>query len=101
MPCPYKEGSEYCWLCWYWIEAEEKCIFDEGDAEREFLLIDEFKDIDPQTYKERMEWLKELGLMHLYRAFKAGREERQSTLGDFGVVVMRNVENRQNTAEGI
>jgi len=101
MPCPYKEGSPQCWLCWHWIEAEEKCIFNEGDAEREFLLIDEFKDIDPQTYKERLEWIKGLGLMSLYRAVKAGMVKEQRTLGDFGVVVMRNVENRQNTAEGI
>jgi len=89
MPCLYKEGSEYCWLCWNWNEYEEYCILPE--EERQFQLIDEFKDIDPQTFKERMEWLEDLGLMHLYRAFKAGREERQSTLGDFGVVVKTHV----------
>ena len=88
MPCPYKEGSPQCWLCWYWIEAEERCIFDEDDPEREFLLIDEFKDIDPKTYKERIEWLKGLGLMSLYRAVKAGMVKEQRTLSDFGLAVM-------------
>jgi len=55
---------------------------------KNFLLIDEFKDIDPKTYKERMEWLKGLGLMSLYRAVKAGMVKEQRTLGDFGLVVM-------------
>ena len=100
MPCPYKEGSEMCWLCYYWIEGEEYCLYDEDDPAREFHLIDEFKDIDPQTYKERLEWIKGLGLMSLYRAVKAGLVKQQSTLSDFGVVVSH-VENRQNTAEGI
>ena len=93
MPCPYKEGSVMCWFCWYWIEAEEKCVFNEGDAEREFLFIDEFKDTDPEIYKERMKWLRDLGLMHLYRAIKARRVKEQRTLSDFGVVVMSHVEN--------
>jgi len=88
MSCPYKEGSEYCWLCWNFIEAEERCLYDEDDPEREFILIDEFKDIDPQTFKERMEWLKDLGLMHFYRAFRAGKKEEQRKLSDFGMAVM-------------
>jgi len=86
MPCPYKEGSEMCWLCWNWNEYEEYCLYDEDDPQREFVLIDEFKDIDPKTYKERMEWIKGLGLMSLYRAFKARRSEKQRSLSDFGVV---------------
>ena len=93
MPCPYKEGSEMCWLCWNWIESAEYCLYDEKDPEREFVLIDEFKDIDPQTYKERLEWLEDLGLMHLYRAVKARRSEKQRTLSDFGVVVMSHAQN--------
>ena len=87
MPCPYKEGSDMCWLCWNWIEGAEYCLYDEKDPEREFVLIDEFKDIDPETYNERMKWLEDLGLMHLYRAFKARRSEKQRSLSDFGVVV--------------
>jgi len=99
MPCPYKEGSPQCWLCWYWNEYEEYCILPE--EERQFQLIDEFKDIDPQTYKERLEWIKGLGLMSLYRVVKAGMVKEQRTLSDFGVVVMSHVEDCKNTAEGI
>jgi len=99
MPCPYKEGSEYCWLCWNWNEYEEYCILPE--EERQFQLIDEFKDIDPKTYNERMQMLKDMGLIPLHRAVKAGFVKQQRSLSDFGVEVMRDVENRQNTAEGI
>ena len=101
MPCPYEEGSEYCWLCWNWIEGAEYCLYDEDDPQREFVLIDEFKDIDPKTYNERMQMLKDMGLISLHRAVKAGFVQQQRSLSDFGVVVMRDVENRQNTAEGI
>jgi len=88
MPCPYKEGSEMCWLCWHWVAGEEYCIYNEDDPGREFQLIDKFKDIDPDTYKERMEWLKSLGLMSLYREVKARMVKEQRTLGDFGLAVM-------------
>ena len=70
------------------MESAEYCLYDEDDSQREFVLIDEFKDIDPETYNERMKWLEDLGLMHLYRAFKARRVKEQSTLSDFGVAVM-------------
>jgi len=91
MSCPYKEGSEYCWLCWNWMESAEYCLYDEDDPQREFVLIDEFKNIDPQTYKERLEWIKGLGLLSLYQAVKArtvkGQRKEQRTLSDFGVVM--------------
>jgi len=85
MPCPYKEGSEMCWLCWNWNEYEEYCIPSEED--RHFQLIDEFKDIDPETYNERMQMLKDMGLIPLHRAVKAGFVKQQRSLSDFGVVI--------------
>jgi len=43
MPCPYKEGSDMCWLCWNWNEYEEYCILPE--EERQFQLVHREREI--------------------------------------------------------